>query len=142
MDTSYDNDVVAWASEQAALLRSGKLDAIGVLNIAEEIEGVARDEEREFGRRFGSLLMHLLKLQYQKAWRCVYWRETIAEKRRVVSYHLGDTPSLRNLFDDQDWLDVVWSDAARRLRDETGLDFPERCPWPVTKVLDGDFFPA
>ncbi|GAB3430000.1 DUF29 domain-containing protein [Massilia solisilvae] len=142
MDTSYDNDVVAWASEQAALLRSGKLDAIDVMNIAEEIEGVAHDEQREFGRRFGSLLMHLLKWQYQTAWRCGYWRETIAAKRQAVSYYLGEAPSLSKLFEDQGWLDVVWGDAVRRLRDEIGLDFPEHCPWPVRKVLDDDFFPV
>lgn len=42
MNTSYDNDVAAWASEQAALLRAGEVNAIDSFTIAGEIEAVAR----------------------------------------------------------------------------------------------------
>ena len=41
MGTPYEKDVVAWAMEQAALLRAGKLSAIDIEHIAEEIEGMA-----------------------------------------------------------------------------------------------------
>ena len=34
MGARYDSDVVAWASEQAALLRAGKLSQIDIENIA------------------------------------------------------------------------------------------------------------
>jgi hypothetical protein len=141
MGTSYDTDIVAWANEQAALLRAGRLDAIDVLNIAEEIEDVGRSEAREFGRRLCSLMANLLKWQYQTAWRCAYWREKIADKRCAVAYCLRRTPSLRNKFADDEWLEIVWNDAARLIRDETGLDFPERCPWSVAQLLNDDFFP-
>jgi hypothetical protein len=60
MGTSYDTDVIAWANEQAALLRAGRFDAIDVLNIAEEIESVAHDEKREFGKRFAWPLSQVL----------------------------------------------------------------------------------
>ena len=39
--TSYDQDVVAWAREQAALLRAGRFGEIDVEHIADEIEDVA-----------------------------------------------------------------------------------------------------
>jgi len=44
--TRYETDVVAWANEQAALLRSGKLSEIDIEKIAEEIEeaGQARNQ--------------------------------------------------------------------------------------------------
>jgi hypothetical protein len=42
MGTIYEQDVLAWAQEQAALLRSGKLSAIDSEHIAEEIDDVAR----------------------------------------------------------------------------------------------------
>ena len=47
MGTSYETDVVAWAMEQAALLRAREFSAIDIEHIAEEIEDVARSEQRE-----------------------------------------------------------------------------------------------
>ena len=35
---AYDTDFYAWANEQAALLRSGRLAEADIANIAEEIE--------------------------------------------------------------------------------------------------------
>jgi hypothetical protein len=35
---SYDADVVAWASEQARLIRAGRFDQLDLEHIAEEIE--------------------------------------------------------------------------------------------------------
>lgn len=37
MGTPYDEDVLRWAEEQAALLREGKLELIDVQHVAEEI---------------------------------------------------------------------------------------------------------
>lgn len=65
MGTSYEVDVVAWASEQAALLRAGKLSDIDIRHIAEEIEDVGKSEQRELASRMAVLLAHLLKWQYQ-----------------------------------------------------------------------------
>jgi Domain of unknown function DUF29 len=53
MGTTYEQDVVAWASEQAALLRAGKLSAIDIEHIAEEIEDVGRSEQRELAQPHG-----------------------------------------------------------------------------------------
>ena len=43
----YDQDIVAWAHEQALLLRSGQLSAIDAEHLAEEIEAVSASERRE-----------------------------------------------------------------------------------------------
>ena len=43
----YETDFYAWANQQAALLREGKLSAADVENIAEEIESMGRGEKRE-----------------------------------------------------------------------------------------------
>ncbi|NCC29400.1 MAG: DUF29 family protein, partial [Gammaproteobacteria bacterium] len=40
----YDRDFFAWANEQAALLRAGRLAAADIDNIAEEIESMGRSE--------------------------------------------------------------------------------------------------
>ncbi len=41
---AYDEDFYAWAIEQAALLRSGRLQEVDVGNVAEEIESLGRSE--------------------------------------------------------------------------------------------------
>ena len=61
MSSTYENDIVAWANEQAYLLRSGKLSAIDIEHIAEEIEDVGKSEQRELASRMALLTAHLLK---------------------------------------------------------------------------------
>lgn len=48
MGTYYDHDVVAWAKEQAALLRAGRFSVLDVEHIAEEIEDVGKSEQRSW----------------------------------------------------------------------------------------------
>ena len=38
MKTSYEADVVAWANEQASLIRAGRFDQLDLTHIAEEID--------------------------------------------------------------------------------------------------------
>jgi hypothetical protein len=42
----YDRDFYAWANEQAALLRAGRLTEADIENIVEEIESIGRGEKR------------------------------------------------------------------------------------------------
>lgn len=62
---TYDTDIVAWAQEQARLLRAGRFDALDIEHIAEEIEDVGKSEQRELENRMAVLLAHLLKWQHQ-----------------------------------------------------------------------------
>lgn len=43
----YVTDFFAWANEQAALLRAGKLSTADIEHIAEEIESMGKTEQRE-----------------------------------------------------------------------------------------------
>ena len=79
MATTYENDIVAWAKEQAYLLRSGKLSALDIEHIAEEIEDVGKSEQRELASRMAVLLAHLLKWQYQPERQSRSWQRTIKE---------------------------------------------------------------
>lgn len=45
--TRYEQDIVAWAREQAALLRAGRVDLLDLEHIADEIEDVGKSEQRE-----------------------------------------------------------------------------------------------
>jgi hypothetical protein len=141
MGTPYETDIVAWANEQAALLRTGHFPAIDALHIAEEIEDVGRSEQHELASRMAILLAHLLKWRYQPPFRCTSWQQTIREQRRAVARRLRKAPSLKHCFADEDWLDEVWDDAVRIARNETGLVFPTHWLWPLDEVLDQGFFP-
>jgi hypothetical protein len=142
MGTSYDKDVVAWANEQAALLRAGKLSAIDVEHIAEEIEDVGRSEKRELTSRVAVLLAHLLTWQFQPARRSASWRRTIDAQCEDVSYALTESPSPKTLLANPDFERLAWKKAVAQAVTETGLDvFPEACPWPMGQTLDTEFFP-
>jgi hypothetical protein len=141
MSTAYETDVVAWAKEQAALLRSGNLSAIDALNIAEEIESVARSERSELKSRIIVLLAHLLKWQFQPDHRGHSWEVTIKLQRNDIKSLLDDSPSLKHLFEDEKFLNNVWLHAAVQAGDQIKLDLPRSWIWPLELVLDDDFWP-
>ncbi|WP_338862530.1 DUF29 domain-containing protein [Mycetohabitans rhizoxinica] len=142
MGTSYDEDVIAWANEQAALLRAGKLSALDIEHIAEEIEDVGKSEQRELANRMAVLLAHLLKWQYQSGRRGSSWQRTIKEQRCAIIERLGRTPSLKPVLQDASWQREIWADAVSKAIEETGLDvFPDACPWSMEQVLGPTFFP-
>ncbi|AYJ92224.1 TPA: DUF29 domain-containing protein [Klebsiella pneumoniae] len=142
MGTRYDTDVVAWANEQAALLRAGKLSQLDIENIAEEIEDVGKSEKRELASRMAVLLAHLLKWQFQPGRRGSSWQRTIKEQRKSVRLRIRKTPSLKVCLADSEWLEEVWSDAVANAAEETGLDgFPDNCVWSSIQILDEDFYP-
>jgi hypothetical protein len=142
MGTNYDKDVVAWATEQAALLRAGQFSALDIEHLAEEIEDVGRSEKRELATRMALLLAHLLKWQYQPGRRGSSWQRTIKEQRRALEGALDDTPSLRNSLTDPKWIARTWADAVAKAVEETGLDvFPDTNPWAADLVLSDAFYP-
>jgi hypothetical protein len=66
--TSHDEDVYAWAYEQAALLRDLATtrrdlpNALDIENLCEEIEGLARTDLREAESFLRLIFLHLLKI--------------------------------------------------------------------------------
>jgi hypothetical protein len=104
----YENDIVAWANEQARLLRAGRFDLLDLEHLAEEIEDVGRSEQRELASRMAVLLAHLLKWQNQTERRGNSWQRTIKEQRRGIHYRLDETPSLKAKLNEVKWWEGVW----------------------------------
>jgi hypothetical protein len=141
-NTNYDQDVIAWAQEQAKLLRSGRFDALDIEHIAEEIEDVGKSEQRELASRMAVLLAHLLKWQYQPERRGSSWTRTINNQRVLIKRRIKRTPSLKRSLDDKEWWGDAWLDAQVLAERETGLvDFPAECPWTGSQTIDLEFFP-
>ncbi len=136
----YDQDIIAWANEQANLLRAGRFDQVDILHLAEEIEDVGKSEQREWASRMSVLLAHLLKWDIQPERRGASWECTIREQRRALQRRLNKTPSLRQCLDDAEWWEDVWLDARTEASRETGVGFeifPASCPWKQEEILLG-----
>ncbi|MBP2230647.1 hypothetical protein J2847_003952 [Azospirillum agricola] len=143
MDSNlYERDFYAWANEQAALLRAGKLDAADIAHIAEEIESMGKTEKRELVSRLTVLLLHLLKWRFQPDRRGASWEATITVQRDDLLDHLRDNPSLKSKLDEA--VTDAYRKAAILAAGETGLPkptFPDTCPWPFERLMDMDFWP-
>lgn len=139
---SYESDIIAWANEQAGLLRAGRFDLLDILHIAEEIEDVGKSEQRELANRMALLLAHLLKWAYQPERRGASWEITIRNQRKGILRRLAKTPSLKTDLNDPEWWEAVWEDATVQAARETGLgQFPEHCPWSTENVLETEWLP-
>lgn len=138
----YERDFYAWAHEQAALLRAGRLSDADIEHIAEEIESMGRTEKRELVSRLAVLLLHLLKWQFQPDRRGASWEATIMVQRRDLHRHMADNPSLRAKLDEA--VDDAYGNASILAGAETGLGakaFPATCPWPFDQMMASDFWP-
>jgi hypothetical protein len=142
---NYEKDVVLWAQQQAALLRSGQFSKLDIEHVADEIEDVGKTEKRELASRMAVLLAHLLKWRAQPDRRTRSWQSTINEQRRRVALALEETPSLRTTLAEPKWRAAVWSDARVIAMTDTGLDgeaFPDEWPWSADQALSPSWLPG
>jgi hypothetical protein len=142
MSQSYHTDFYAWAIEQAALLREGRLASADIANIAEEIESMGRAEKRELVNRLTVLLLHLLKWHFQPGFRSASWNSSIREQRIRLRDHLDDNPSLKAELDDA--FARAYKLAVIAAARETGLpeaDFPKTRPYDFKQVVGDEFWP-
>ena len=141
-NTLYERDFYAWANEQAALLRAGKLGDADIDNIAEEIESMGRSEKRELISRLTVLLTHLLKWQYQPERRGKSWSRTIQQQRFRITDHLDENPSLKSQLAPA--IRTSFRDARIEAERETDIDqdtFPATCPYTADETMAEDFWP-
>jgi hypothetical protein len=141
--TPYEADYAQWCAEQGALLREGRLSDLDRDNVAEEIESLGRSDKREIESRLGTLLLHLLKWEFQDEHRKAGWLSTIREQRYQIKKLINESPSLRAY--PQKQLDSEFEFARLKAADETGLPekvFPVDCPYEIADVLNQDFFPG
>ena len=140
--TTYKQDIVAWAQEQARLIRAGRFDLLDLEHIADEIDDVCKSEARELESRMAVLIGHLLKYQYQPERRSTSWALTIKEQRKRILIRLKRTPSLKAFFIEEERFDDAYLDGRLIAEKETGLDdFPSTCPWSIDDVLSTDWLP-
>jgi hypothetical protein len=142
----YDEDIAAWATEQARLIRARQFDRLDIEHIADEIDDVGKSEKRELASRMAVLLVHLLKWQFQPDRRGSRWEVSIRHQREGLALALKVTPSLKTVLRDPDWRREAWLDGIARAAQETGLDeatFPDICPWDMAgEVMRDGWLPS
>ena len=138
----HDADVHAWAEEQAALLRAGRLSDVDADHLANEIEQLGRQLRQEVEERLGILLVHLIRWEYQRGLRGPAWELTVSEQRLTLAELLEESPSLADSMTVA--LYSAYETALARAALETNWPpdvFPWACKWSVEQVLDDAFWP-
>lgn len=143
---SVDADYHAWLLEQSEALRNQRHDKVDWLNLAEELDSMARAERRELRSRFKTLLAHLLKWRYQAKKRSRSWEGTIDEQRLELEDLLDEEPSLSSYLPAT--IDKAYRLARATAGREMGLGkaewkslFPSECPWRFEQFMQEDFWP-
>jgi hypothetical protein len=119
----YDRDFALWVKAQVDALREGRLSAVDVENVTEELEALAKRDRRELQNRLRVLGAHLLKKRYQPEKASRSWDATIYEQSMRIRAVLKDSPSLRREL--PDFLFAGYEDAANLAGNQTGLTFSE-----------------
>jgi len=139
----YETDFYTWTVEQAKFLRDGMWDSLDVLNLAEEIESLGKQDRRELRNRLRVLIGHLLKWEYQPGKRSRSWSNTIHEQRYQIKELIKESPSLKPYLLDS--IVESYGDGLDLAKRETSLDescFPQECCYNLEQILEQDFFPG
>ena len=135
--TLYDQDFYAWTQRQMELLQAGRLDALDIANLIEELDSLGKQQRQELENRLEVLLGHLLKWRYQPESRSKSWRATIREQRQKIQRHLKENPSLKPYL--LEAIEIGYQDGLNLLDRETPVDpkqLPQVCPFSEFEIFD------
>ena len=131
----FEQDYSQWAEEMADLLAAGNFTELDIEHLVEEVRDLSKRERDRLLSSLRLILHHLLKWDYQTHRRSRSWQNTIGRERNNIGLYLEDSPSLTRYLDNKS-LEKIYrvsrSDAMR----ETGLDFPETCPYSIETILN------
>jgi hypothetical protein len=140
--TLYEKDYYLWLEEIVQLLREGKLTALDVNNLIEEIEDMGISQRKAVKSNLKVILWHLLKYKYKPEKRSNSLLSTIFEHRDRLEDDFTDSPSLKPFFIEV--FEQCYQKAIKQAAIETGLSletFPINCPLTPEQVLDMDYLP-
>lgn len=158
----YDLDFYTWARRQAAALKRRDVEVIDWENVTEEIEALARADERALRDGYSTIIQNFLKLQYWEGWRPAgeVWKarseiESLlrdspgleAERRRLYrsAWRWARERAIRELVQHaiapiQD--EEKWEREGKRLRQAWSELLPQKNPYTRRQVEDPDWLPA
>ncbi len=131
----YQADETAWLEAMAELIEAGEYSELDYTNLREYLSDMARRDRREVESRLITLLLHILKWEWQPEHRSRSWHGSILEQRQELDGLIG-RGVLRNHAEAV--LAEVYQKAVARASTETGLppaDFPAECRYTLDEVL-------
>lgn len=133
----YDTDFSKWATCQAVFLKRKEFEKLDIENLIEEIESLGRSEKRTLASYLENLLIHLLKVKFQKLEiDSVSWQLSIREASHKARKTLSENPSLKPKL--KEIVEDSYFSARLRASKETKLPediFPEVCPWSLKEIF-------
>jgi len=133
----YEQDFALWAEQMADLLEKRRFEELDIENLVEEVRDLSKRERDRLLSSLRLIVQHLLKWDYQPERRSRSWMATIKRERKNIDLYLEDSPSLKRYLTDQ-WLNKMYGIARDDAFGETGLEFPETCPYSISEVLERD----
>lgn len=128
----YDTDFFKWTEEQIASLKLKRFDELDMDNLIEEIEDLGGSKKSAIESHMETLLLHLLKQEYQRHMNCKSWEISIKNAKHQIRKILRKNPSLKNFAPET--IPDAFESARLMACKETGLDedtFPKDCPWTM-----------
>ncbi|MBK1660132.1 DUF29 domain-containing protein [Paracraurococcus ruber] len=133
-------DLDAWAREQAALLRAGRLSEVDAATIAEALDDVGNEPYDTLERALRVLLTHRLAWDHQPERRGRSREATIRTRRLHIAKVLRRNPSLKASRDEA--VADAWQEARSDASGETNLPlaaFPEANPYDWAAIIERPF---
>ena len=142
-DGLYERDALAWAEQQADLLRrlaAGELvnAAVDWPHVIEEVHDVGLSELHSCESLLQQAMAHLLKLHaWPHSLSADHWQEEVGNFLDDAARRF--TPSMRQRIDLEDAFRRALR-RARRATDQSGepRQLPEQCPFSLDQLLSGD----
>jgi hypothetical protein len=133
----YERDLYGWATEQAALLRAGRIAEADARNIAEELDDVGSEQYDKLESALRLILLHLLKWDHQPERRSRSWWASITvqrnQVRRVLRKNPGLKPQVKTAMAD------AYEDARIEAAAQTRLSprkLPAQCPYAWDEIME------
>ncbi|MWV23818.1 DUF29 domain-containing protein [Methylobacterium sp. 2A] len=138
--THYADDLYTWVQEQVALLRAGRVDALDLDNIAEELSDVGSEQYDKLESAIDVLLAHALKWDHQPERRSRSWSLTIAEQRVRIDRQLRKNPGLKSRIAEavSEGYRLGRIRAAREMK-RSLKSLPADCPYSWDEILNRPF---
>ncbi|MBD2395349.1 DUF29 domain-containing protein [Cyanobacterium aponinum FACHB-4101] len=130
----YHTDYAQWAETMSEILEKRDFEHLDIENLVEEIKDLSKRERDRLLSSIRLIIHHLLKWDYQPNKRSRSWEITIRRERNNIDFYLEDSPSLRKYLSEE-WVTKIYRNACLDAMKETGLDFPESCPYSMAEIL-------
>lgn len=135
MGVKSTEDAYLWAKETAAALRARDWGRIDADELAEEVEGLARELEFELQVEMKNAINALLSLSLKPDDRTA--KIGLAKARSAIWMHLDSAPSARlSVLPAEIGRAYAW--AVQDMQEDLGVALPAECPWNADQVLGLD----